>query len=245
MPAHEPHLAPSSPGRRASIGARPAFCRLTSHPQDSQPSNNNQGSKQNEATVNLDGKRIIVAFNLNGPYTLSWGDFNAEVDGRNVTVLHGSSILYQYPRITTSKVQLSTLQAKAVSRLLVALSAQQEELVRSNEDMFGTKLLIGLLISNTDASVELGRDLIEQDPQLLLRVCSDSATDKKGPYAGEGPLHVALVNQRKKLARHMMRVAAKAAQTGEFRQDDILELVTQKCEGSYFHQAPQCCARAS
>ena len=136
-------------------------------------------------TVMQDRLSLPVNINCTGQHTLEWSKPLSAADG--LLVEPGSLNLYAYPS------DFSGPALAAIRDVLVTLAGTAAH-VFLVPDSAGACVLHALLVSNTDASLELALALLEVAPKLLLQRHTGQ------PFDGEGCLHILCVNRREELA---------------------------------------------
>eukprot|EP00966_Prymnesium_polylepis_P333954 7389363-Prymnesium_polylepis.2 len=126
-----------------------------------------------------------ININRAGQHTLEWSKPLSAADG--LLVEPDSLNLYAYPG------RFSGPALAAIRDVLVTLAGTAAH-VFQEPDSVGAYVLHALLVSNTDASLELALALLEVAPKLLLQ------THTGQPFDGEGCLHILCVNRREEMA---------------------------------------------
>ena len=168
------------------------------------------------------GTSVMVSCKLERQFSIEWSEVKDHFP-------HGQSNLYT----------LSDDQGKPeIEWIIRGLAEQHPQVVEKAEDAVGAKLVHGLLVANSERSVNLAVKLFKINPRLLLGTHGQhslwvGARCTKPVFVGEGSMHIVAVNQRLDAAMAMVRTAVRHLTPAQ-----VLEMLSQSCTGDFFWDPP-------
>ena len=164
------------------------------------------------------GASVMVSCRLAGQFSVQW----SEAEGH-------------FPAGQSNLYTLCDEQGKPeIDWIIRGLAKQHPQVVEKAEDAVGAKLVHGLLLANSERSVNLAVKLFKINPQLLLGTHGQHSRDKP-VFSGEGSMHIVAVNKRLAAAKAMVRTAVRHLTPAQ-----VLEMLSQSCTGQFFVGAPMC-----
>jgi hypothetical protein len=164
------------------------------------------------------GASVMVSCKLAGQFSVQW----SEAEGH-------------FPAGQSNLYTLCDEQGKPeIDWIIRGLAKQHPHVVEKAEDAVGAKLVHGLLLANSERSVNLAVKLFKINPQLLLGTHGQHSRDKP-VFSGEGSMHIVAVNKRLTAAKAMVRMAVRHLTPAQ-----VLEMLSQSCAGQFFVGAPMC-----
>ena len=193
----------------------------------------------------LGGKQVEVKMLLTGQVTIHWNSTISSTTSSE-KLRPGKTCMYRYPEVIFDDDPASRQEAP------LPINQEQEEILRTmvlalgrNEwlgekaatdhdksllhvfDSFGANTPLALLMSNSDAAVDLFVTMCKADPKTLL------VPHAPGFFVGENALHVLLVNRREATLAVILPLAC-----AKLRRSQLQSLFFQQAEGGFFKNAP-------
>lgn len=163
------------------------------------------------------GTSVMVSCNLERQFSIEW-----------------SEVKDHFPQGQSNVYTLSDDQGKPeIEWIIRGLAEQHPQVVEKAEDAVGAKLVHGLLVANSERSVNLAVKLFKINPRLLLGTHGQHSAIKKPVFTGEGSMHIVAVNQRLDAAMAMVRTAVRHLTPAQ-----VLEMLSQSCTGQFFWNPP-------
>ena len=177
-----------------------------------------EGSLHGAVAVKLGRSKSQTAVTLDttAQHTLVWNSELKTADGE--VLAPGSLNLYVWP----GPFRDAALAVVIKLMFVIASSPLMEE-----KDSVGAFPIHGLLVANTDDSLEVAFAILARRPALLMQVHGD------GPFIGESALHVLCANQREKHAERFVDLARQY-----LRPEQFATVLKAQTHGAFFDAHP-------
>lgn len=186
----------------------------------------------NLPTVKLnDGVRVHFEWLQKGQHTVRWPlPIRIAVNGVMTSLAAGQANLYMYPKVTFNKVpgepglvHLSGSRLKVLDALIAAIAVTGS--VFESHDGAGATPILGLMVANTAAAMELARTIYTLRPALL------GQQHAPGPFLGETVFHVLAANRREEELCAFIQLAH-----DELDAESLRRVLTCQVEGGFFRE---------